>query len=250
MPLPPATRWDTPGPARGFAPRVGSYRGYGIEPEHREADLANLSPILTLEKCIEAYTQVLSSVESTSDIVPWLFPPFRSKYRCLFFRAVLNVPLAVNAAANAAGLTLAAANSTIAAITVLTPVLAEPLLLFTVRPETRSEVVKLVSWGINVENAPDEALAVSLQGAAAGGLPAPPDPAISDPHVELHQGADAIIMEDKSIQVFVRNVTQTLASPTPLLITFGVCFYQYPVTRYQDSKNGAQLRTGFGIGGC
>ena len=183
---------------------------------------------------------------STSDLAPWIYPPPRSHYRCQFVQAVLNVPAAMSAAANAGGLTLAAALGTITPITVLTPTAAERVTLTTITPEARSKSLKLFSWGITVANAPDEALEVSVTGGTRGGLPSAPNPSISSHAVELHQQAHAIITENKTIDIQIRNLTQGGAAPTALHVQVGFCFWEFPVDRFTDDTNANRLRGGYG----
>ncbi len=185
-----------------------------------------------------------------SELAPWIYPSYRSSYSCEFAQAVLNVPAAVNAAANAGGLTLAAALSTIVPITVLTPSagpgFADAQQLASISPDTRSKVLKLRSWGISVVNAPDEALEVTVIGGTAGGVPSPPNPEISSPTVELHQPAHAIVTENKPIRVLLRNRTQGGAAPTALHVRFGFCFWEFPVDRFTDDAYSTRLRGGWG----
>jgi hypothetical protein len=226
----------------------GNAAGYGFElTEKQKAEQrAHSHPQLTLESCIRSAREILSSTMSTSQLAPWHTQPQRSRTRCLSARAVLNVNAVTNPAANAAGLVLAAANSTIVPITVLTPGTGnEALPLFTLTPN-RSSVIRIKSWGITVVNAPDESLQTGVTGGTVGGPPAPPDPAISSNSVDLHQDATALITENKTLTVTVRNLTAPLPGATPLLILFGICFYEFEVTRYSDDPSKMRLQSGFG----
>ena len=246
MPVPPGSPdfQHVAAPLRHRFP-AGGAPGYGLKPSEPDAH-----PALSLERCIEAAQRVLSDTMSTSNLAPWIFPPYRSAYRCLFVRAILNIPAAVDAGANAGGLVLAQAQSTIVPITVLTPSVPpgfiDRQLLARIAPDTRSKVLKLRSWGITVANAPDEALEVIVRGGTAGGVPSPPNPSISSHPRELQQDAHAIVTEDKAITVEVRNLTQAGTAPAALLILFGFCFWEFPVDRFTDDSQSTRLRGGWG----
>jgi len=248
VPLPPGVSRFDPSDQRPQYRPFPNAAGYGMElpPEQQRAVNGYGNPQLSLESCISAAQDIVAGTMGLSQLAPWHTQPPRSRTRCLSARAVLNVPAALNAAANAAGLILAAANSTIVPITVLTPTaLNEALPLFELTP-TRSTIIRIKSWGISVVNAPDEALQTGASGGTVGGLPEPPNPAISSNEVELHQDATAMITENKTLQVTVRNLTATLANATPLLILFGVCIWEYEVTRYTDDPTKMRLKSGYG----
>lgn len=248
MPLPPGVARFDPAHQRPQPRPFPNAAGYGLEmsPQERARASGYGHPQSALEDCIRAAQDVLAQTMGISQLAPWHAPPPRSRERCLFARAVLNVPAALNPAANAAGLVLAAAQSTIQPITVLTPTANnEPLPIFEMTPR-RSSIIRLKSWGITVVNAPDEALATGATGGTVGGLPEPPNAAISSHEVELHQEAAALVTENKTLAVTVRNVTAPLPSATPLLLLFGVCYWEYEVTRYTDDPSKMRLQSGFG----
>lgn len=245
MPLPPGVSQFDPAAYRREPRPFPSAAGYGLEAPPGTFQPSH--PVLSLQACIQAAQACLASTMQQSSLAPWHTQPQRSNTRCEFARAVLNVPAAVNAAANAAGLVLAAANSTIVPITVLTPTAAnEPLTFFTLSPEARAQMLRLKSWGITVVNAPDEALRTGVVGATVGGVPSPPNPSISSHVVELQQDATAMVNENKTLEVTVQNLTTPLASATALLIFFGVCWWEYDMTRYTDNPNKMRLQSGFG----
>ncbi len=224
--------------------------GYGLERKVPPLPQWSSNPIAELEKCISAFARVYEQTLGTSDLAPWVHPPYRSRTRCQSVRAILNVPAALNAAANAAGIALAAAHSTIVPIPVLTPAVApaftDAQLLFSIASQ-RGFVIKVKSWGVDVVNAPNEALEVLVSGGSAGGVAEAPNPAISSALVELHQKADSIITENKLLEIRVRNRTQALPVATPLLLEFGICFWEFPVDRYTDNKDTTRLNGGYGV---
>jgi hypothetical protein len=251
MPFPPNGFLFDPRQAEGFKQPFGNSAGYGMElPVEAQRQLAQRlasEPSLSIEKCIAAVRDVLSATLTTAELAPWLAVPFRGQRRTSpLIRAVLNVSAAINPAANAAGIALAAANSTIAPVLLLTPVANEPLDLFTVTCE-RSHTVKLDTWGVSVINAPPEALVTGVRGATVGGMPDPPRPGVCTHQVEMHQHAEGLISEGKNVTVTVQNLTNAIGAPaTPLLVYFAVSWWLFPVNRWMDNKEDTKLRSGFG----
>lgn len=214
-----------------------NYAGYGLEPAQKP--LISQPPRQVVKGCIDAAREAFN--DRVFEPVPWVDPPYRGIDQCTFVRAVVNIPAAVDPVANAAGLVLAAAQSTIVPITVLTPTGASTgaVTLFTLTPPN-SHVIKVRSWGITVVNNAPEAVRVLVQGGSAGGLASPPDPFMSSYLIGGQQPAHMILTADKTLTVQLSNL-----SPDALLIYFGICYWQFPVTHYTDDPRTTKLTPGF-----
>ena len=225
-----------PGPGGYYQPEQ-SYQGYGLPNPQAPGPM---NPRLMLEECLEALRTAFDGKDYSP--VPWVSPGYRAADRCDFVRAVVNIPAAIDPIANAAGLVLAAANSTLQPITVLTPTGAasNPVTLFTLTVP-RGSVLKVRSWGITVVNNAPEAITVLVRGGTAGGLSSPPNPNISSHQTELHQPAHMILTEDKTLDLQISNV-----SPDALLLNFSICYWLFPVTNYTDDPRTTRLTPGYG----
>lgn len=242
-----------PGQNRPVTRPFGNAAGYGMElPPHQRVQG---NPQLSIEQCIEAIRDIYEGAVSTSDFAPWQRVPYRGRRRCRLVTAVLQVPAASgNPAATAAGVALQTANSQFlpTPIPLLDPTagggpITGSVQLFTFKPEARSKELKVESWGVSVLNGPDTALQVGVTGGTAGGLPDPPNPGLSSHQVELHQPAEAIVTENKEITITARNLSLGFpGQETPLLVKLGVCWWEFPVDRYVDSRKQSVLRGGYG----
>lgn len=222
--------------------RKGQWEGYGIQPMGPGCPPA---PTDALEECIRAFTQIFEDVLQITDLAPWIHPPFRSRFVCEHRRVVLSTTAALNAATNAAGIALAAAQNTVVAGFV-------PLLemtgagdfqtIFTLNVP-RSHAARVKSWGITVVNGAPQALTVNIRAGTTAGPPGPPNAFISGAEVSEHQPTFFLMQAGQ--QLLVQGILANLLSP--LLIDFGICYWFFPVTKRVDDRSGTRLRSGYGL---
>jgi hypothetical protein len=229
-----------------------SYAGYGL-PDARP--LPQVFPSGSLAQAIRDAQKVLEGTLFTTDFAAWQRPPYKSVYFTDYRRTILNIDAGVNAAANAAGLALNAAETTFAPLNpVMRTTVGAGLLQFGTlanalwsRVPNDSLVMVIESWGIECVNAPPEALAVRLIGNPLGGLGSgggnAPNPAVSSSQASDHQRTKLIVAPNQALAVQIGNVTNM----TPLFVKFSVSGWVFPVTRFVDKKEQMQVRPGYGV---
>jgi hypothetical protein len=229
-----------------------SYAGYGL-PDERP--LPQVYPAGSLAEAIRDAKKVLEGTLFTTDFASWQKPPYKSVYFTDYRRTILNIDAAVNAGANAAGVAINAAETTFAPLNppMRTTVGAGLLQFGTLadalwsRKTNDSMVMVVESWGIECVNAPDEALAVRLNGNPLGGLGTggggTPNPATSTAQAAGHQRTKLIVAPNQVLAVQIGNVTNL----TPLFVKFSVSGWIFPVTRFVDKKEQMQVRPGYGV---
>lgn len=228
--------------------RRNSYAGYGI-PDPVPAIEAGKGPVRSIKEALQAAQEALEDTLFEVDLVGWRAPPFRSQCWYDTRRTVLNIGAAVNAGANAGGLALVAANSTIAPLNPLvqtTTAAGQQFFDLWRIKVTESTVVVVDSWGITCVNAPPEALATRLRGTSVGGFGSPPKPASSGNAADQLQPTHHVVTGNKEFAVQIGNVVDTMA----LFVEFAVYYWQFPVTRTTDEKKKMKLKPGFGAEDC
>lgn len=227
---------------RAGSRRKGQWEGYGIQPTHPGCPPA---PTDALEECIRAFTQIFEDVLQISDLAPWIHPPFRSRFVCEHRRAVLSTDVALNAATNAAGIALAAAQNTVVAgfVPLLEMTTAGDFQTLFTLDVPRSNAIRVKSWGITVTNGAAEALTVNIRAGTTAGPPGPPNAFISGAAVADHQPTFFLMQAGQQLRV--QGILANLLSP--LLIDFGICYWLFPVTKRVDDRNGTRLRSGYGL---
>lgn len=202
-------------------------------------------PTQALEECLRSAVDLLEDTLQITDLAPWIHPPYRSTYYCKDARAVVSTTAGVNAVTNASGIALAAANS---AFVTLTPLEMEsttkPVTIF--RLETpQATAIRVASWGITNLTGPPEQVEIRVRAATTYGTPGPPNPGISGAQVSDHQPTFFIMQggQDLEVQVRLRDVTQG-----PALLRFGICYWEYPISKRTDSRDKTRLRSGYGTG--
>lgn len=233
-------------PPRSMGRVPMEYAGYGLTLPNGPGGCPP-GPQQALEDCVRAAQQLLEQTIQIADPVPWQAPPFRSMYRNEHKQAVLSTTAAFNAATNAAGIALRAANSVGGALA-YTPDLLEMgsatdfKTIFELHPP-QAKVARVVSWGISPGSIGAMNLAVKVFGATLSGPPSPPNPFLSGHEVSDHQPTFFLVQPDQvfTVQVALRDVT------APTLVDFGVCYYLFDVTKRVDSKEGMLLKSGYGM---
>lgn len=254
MPLPPSELHFDPHDVRTYKRAFGDGSGYGfnLPPEVAARIQQNLAqnPTGAVEGCLRALGELLENTIQTADQLPWVAAPYRAVEKTATVRAVINTPAAVSAAANAAGIVLAAAQSTYVTVTPVTPTVAGGLVDLLTITAPQSSMIRLKSWGCSVINAPSEALATSASGGTvAASKPSGPDPISSSYLVQGHQPAFVLIPPSKTLTIQGRNLSDLVpASATPLLVYVSACWWEWPVTRWEDSPKKSRLRSGYGLG--
>lgn len=204
-------------------------------------------PASDMLRCVQAMQSLLSGTLQRTDLAPWIHPPFRSRFICDHVQAVLSVKAAFDAAANAAGIVIKAGADQLGVPPISVPLLemsgaGDYQTLFEFSP-TAAHVIRMKSWGISPGNAGVKNLVVRVEGGTIGGLPSAPNPFISDAEVSSHQ--DVVFMIQPSQSVRVKVALRDLLSPT--LLTFGFCYWIFPVTKRMDSREDTMLRDGYGV---
>lgn len=202
-------------------------------------------PTQALEECLRSAVDLLEDTLQISDLAPWIHPPYRSAYYCKDVRAVVSTTAGVNAVTNASGIALAAANSTFVALTPLEmESAAKPVTIFTLKTPT-SSAIRVASWGIANLTGPPEQVEIRVKAATTYGTPGPPNPGISGAQVSDHQPTFFLMQggQDLEVQVRLRDVTQG-----PALLRFGICYWEYPISKRTDSRDKTRLRSGYGTG--
>ena len=203
------------------------------------------SPPDALVDCLRSMQSILGDTLQLTDFAPWIHPPYRSRYLCYDSRAVISTTVAYNAPTNAAGIVLAAANSTFVPCPLLEMRGASDWQTIFTFDVPESHIARFKSWGISNENGPPEQIDVSVMAGTVGGEPEPPNPTISSYEVPNHQPTFFLVQDSQELQVRV-----VLRDPTqgPALVKFGVCLWTFPVTKRTDSREDARLRdVGFGL---
>ena len=221
----------------------GKWAGYGLTPP-APGQQDNLQ---AMQGCLQAISDMLGNQLQNTDLAPWIHPPYRGRRSCEYRLAVLSTTVALDPVTNAAGIALAAAlNSVVPGTAALLEMASagdwQDLFSFSA---VRSEEAYFESWGISQANHVNEALAVSVQGGAAGGMPSPPSPNLSSHEASQHEPANFMTPESQEVTVKIRLLDLT----TPLVVNFGVCFWTYPVSQRRDDRdrNATNLRQGFGL---
>jgi hypothetical protein len=217
-----------------------SYAGYGFDPGGHGCPP---HPVEALVECLRAMQQVLEDTLQIADLASWIHPPFHAKWVNGRVRAVISTTVGLNAVTNAAGLALQAANSSIVAVPIFEMTSAtDGQAIFQVTPP-RSHMARIASWGISVEGGPPELVQVRVKAPSQGGLPTAPDPFLSSHESSQQQPTFLILQENQQLTIEVLLNVTTM----PALINFGISYWQWPITRRTDTKEGASFRSGYGV---
>lgn len=230
-----------PGP-QVARPGENKFAGYGFD----QARNCPPTPVDELGRCVEAMKQIMADVIQMADIVPWIHPPFRSRFLCDPVTAVLSTTVGFNPATNAAGLALVAAN-TVPGVPPFVPTLLEMpaagtfLPLFSLNPPP-SQPIRIKSWGISSSGGPKSVL-IRIKASTVGGAPTPPDPLLSSHQVSQHQDTFVVLQPDQSlvVEVSLRDTT------APVLIDFGICYWIWQTNKRIDTREGMVLRDGYSL---
>jgi hypothetical protein len=202
-----------------------------------------------LYECIQAMQQILKDTLQIAEPVPWVHPPFRARSICQHVRVILSVTAGVNAAVNAAGISLQAALTT-PGVPPSAPLLVEMggasdyQTVFGYKAPTNI-TTRFSSWGVTVANVAPEGVIFKVNGGTiAAGPPDPPDPLLGSSDAPGHQPLFVLIQGKQSFQVqaVLRDVTAS-----PAVIDLGICGWNWPVRNDSDSPEGVIPRTGYGV---
>lgn len=197
------------------------------------------------DDCMCALKQMLEGALTVGDLAPHIHPPFDAIMLEPVSRAIITIPAAFDAAANAAGIALAAAEGAYQSIPILTPSeLAFPFSAQTVFTFTTPQgfVAVFKKWGITVENSDATAASVTAsvdsdnQGAAA------PNPLVSGAASFEQQPTMLIVPENKTVKVDVQN----LDTGSPILVTVSAHGWLLPVRRFEQTLRSMLKKPGFG----
>jgi hypothetical protein len=200
--------------------------------------------------CDESRRQLEEETVFNAVSAPHHEPPFNARSVIRTFRAVINVPAAFDAAANAAGIALAAAEGVIVAVPLLTPTVAVP-------PFGAVQVASITTppghatvWrrgGILVANSRPEAGRFELT--ASGGPNTSPDGPTNLSSSSLTSEREdvlVIVPENRALMLRVEN----LDTASPILVTITVSGWTLPFTGYTDDVRGLYPRRGYGRNAC
>lgn len=188
----------------------------------------------------------------TSNLAPHFHPPHDSSSVSFKGRVVVNVAVADNAAANAAGIALAAAENALnplAAVLVTTPAGATGTPI-RVRPwdyrakDGWTTVVK--RWGVSVLNADDQAAVVLAQldkGPNVGSTP--PVPGLSGTSADLQEPTMLLIPDNGSLSFSIGNRDVN----SPLLVELTWTGWRIPA-KYTGTLRSLTRDGNLGFGGC
>lgn len=196
--------------------------------------------------CMRELRELLERSLQTTDLAPHIHRPFWARSINPVTRSVVNVPLAFDPVAFAAGVALAAAESAFHAVQLLTPTNAVPpfeavpVLEFET-PAGNVAVVK--SWGVTVEVGNETAARVTVQ---VGGGPntgtLPPNPLTSSAEHELQQSTLVILPENKRFQILVQN----LDTGAPILVRAAWTGWLLPIREWRMSLKSMIPKPGYG----
>jgi hypothetical protein len=182
--------------------------------------------------CLESLSRMLESTLAISDLAPHIHPPFGSRSFFGIRRAVINVPAAFDAAANAAGIALAAANG-IAPGSILTPTTVAPPfgpVLFSNHQTPPGFAAIFKSWGMTVENSFPAAARMTIENQGPNTGSAAPSGITSGAAYTDHQPTMVIVPDNRRLDFFVEN----LDTGSPILVTFSIYGWQIPIRRYEE----------------
>jgi hypothetical protein len=206
------------------------------------------TPESALEECVRAAQHLLSDTIQRHEKVPWIEPPYRARFECKHVQGVLTTTAGVNGPTNAAGTLMIAAN-TVPGSTSFTPVTLEMTAVDSYRPLFELEpqqgfMCRIKSWGITANVAGPKSVLIRLKAATVGGTPTPPDPFLSNYQVPQHQDTFVILQPKQklTVEVALRDVTAG-----PVLLDFGICYWFWPINKRTDQREGAILRSGYGV---
>ena len=219
-----------------------SYAGYGLPDAPAPG---SSSPQTAIEECLRAGGQILGDAIFRSEEVAWHEPPFNAQFFTRSVRFVLNIDAAVDAAANAAGLALIAAESAFVAPSSATTSGAalqyKPIFGFI---PNQNQFLVIKSWGIEAVNVPPEAVNVRLRGGTVGGLGSPPDPAVSGFQVKDHQPTQLVVLQGKRLIVEIGQVN----NDQPIYVKFSACFWVGKTTDASGTRESLLVKGGYGKG--
>ncbi len=198
------------------------------------------------DECLRALKSLLEDTLIGTARDPRDLQPFNSRTILKDSRTILNIPAGFDAAANLAGINLAAANSQFQPVTLLTPALAAP-------PFERLPVIDFVApqgtvtiirkWGITVIVGDHEAAlaTVNIGGGPTDGSTAP-DPTVSSACWNDVQDTMIVLPENVRCRVFVQN----LDTHSPLFVQTVLYGWVIPVAKYQESLRSITRAPGYG----
>jgi hypothetical protein len=224
-------------------PEAKSYKGYGFD---LPGPGCPPPPGDALEECVRAAQQVLANTHQRFQKMPWIDPSFRARpLQCDHRQVVLSTTVGFNAATNASGILLAAANTS--------PGFPVPLLemdadndgqpIFDVEPQ-QGYMIRVVSWGVSFGPSGPKSVTLRAKGSTVGGTPNPPSAFVSGYQASSHQDAFFILQPKQKV-----TIEAVLNDPTagPVLIDFAACFWLWPINKRMDSPEGTILRSGYGV---
>lgn len=236
--------------ARGQAKaeRKDKYAGYGVPDPG--APCGPQSPADALAECIRAGREVLAGTIQLHELVPWTEPPYRAIPQNTFVQAVLSTTVGFNAAVNAAGLAMQAANT----VGTNAPVLLEQSSAtdwktLSMDPTkataqaTQTHMMRIKTWGISFGAAGPKAAKIRTRAATVGGSPPPPNPFVSSYQADQQEDTFVILQPDQALNVDV----QLEVVVAPVLIYFALIGWSWPVKNRKDKPEGAILRSGYGL---
>lgn len=199
-----------------------------------------------LNDCLCALKEMLEGTLTTGDMAPHIHQPFDAVTLELVTRAVVNIPAALDANANAGGIALAAAEGQFQAVTLLTPTNnAAPLNPVTVVaytcPQGWVSVFKKIGMTVEVGN--PSAANVSVQNTGENQSSAGPNPLTTGAAAFEEQQTMLIIPENKSLNVQVQN----LDVGSPLLVRTALSGWQIPIRRYEQTLKSMLKKPGYGV---
>jgi hypothetical protein len=206
-------------------------------------------PFPQFDDCMVGLRALLEETLLNAVAAPHHEPPFNARSVEQTVRAVINVPAAFDAAANAAGIALAAAEGVIVTVPVLTPALAVPpfgavQVLALTTPGGHVTVYRKV--GVLVQNSRPEAARVEVVATGPNASPDAPTNLSSGILPNERRPILAIVPENRELLVRVEN----LDTASPILVTVVVEGWTLPVTRFTDDLRGLYPRMGFGRNAC
>jgi hypothetical protein len=201
-----------------------------------------------LEECIRAARYLLTDTTQRHEKVPWIEPPYLARWECKHTQSVISTTVALNAATNAAGLLMLAAN-TYPGTPAYTPAIlpmastSDFQTVFTLEPQ-QGYMARIKSWGISAGPSGPKSIQVRVRGSTAGGTPTAPDPFLGSFQSAQQQDTFVILQSKQalSVEVALRDV-----AAGPVLVDFGICYWLWPVNKRTDTPDGAILRSGYGL---
>jgi hypothetical protein len=232
-----------PNPQQALAQQASRYKGYGFAPPGSGCPP---SPGDALEECVRAAQQVLANTTQRYQKMPWIDPSFRARpLQCDHRQVVLSTSATFNAATNASGLLLQAANEApgfdVALLEMDSGTDAQPI--FSIEPQ-QGYMARIKSWGVSFGPSGPKAVTLRAKGSTVGGSPNPPSPFVSGTPADQHQDAFFILQPKQTV-----TIEAVLNDPTagPVLIDFAACFWLWPINKRMDSPEGSILRSGYGV---